>query len=300
MTDSHTNPQSSATDDTSLVLATRPAMGCRVKKYTFWIVVFVCVALGIAMIACPWFLRARADVAPLQAQLVTLDQQIQALDARVTELDHRLGTMSAAVVPSETADSAASVAINALQKDVAVLTETVRLAQAQRQQTPMAAMFAYIHLREAAMAGYGFADELTALRAVAPPDLSLDALTPHAAQGVPTIAMLRETLGAQESTALRATETAEAQTGWQRAWVAIKGLVTVRALHGGESDRFVAVETALAKGDVAAARTAFDALAPEAQTILAVWRAQLDARVALNDALRQIAVQLAAPSQAAP
>ncbi|MDR3423817.1 MAG: hypothetical protein P4M13_01890 [Alphaproteobacteria bacterium] len=220
-------------------------------------------------------------------------EEVAVLERRVDALESRLDALSAAA-------PVAPVAPQANAGDTAALSESVknletRTAQIEEQgkqdrqatQKFLAAAFAFLDLREAAQAGQAFAPQLATLRAAAGGDAVIEEqaakLDPYAAQPVPTILQLREALTSAEKTVPVAAKVEAGAPWWMRIKMAFQSLISVRSLH---ETRFVALEKALDSGDAQAALAAVKELPQEAQESLAAWQEKLEARIAVDDALR--------------
>ncbi|MDP9127407.1 MAG: hypothetical protein M3N08_03990 [Pseudomonadota bacterium] len=220
-----------------------------------------------------------------------------------------------AVPPQPPGPSAETVA--RLQSDIVALAAAVSGVQgeikqvgtraSQTQQTAeasLAAIIAFIQLREAANSGRGFASEIAGLRLAAAgrPSLlePLAALDPYAAQGAPTLEQLRESFLAFEPQISLAIDKGSAGDWWARVKAELKGLVTIRPLHGqGTSDLFDAAELGLLSGDLSATLAALDALPGNARETLKAWRAKAEARQTIDLGLHRLGDRLIAQGASA-
>jgi hypothetical protein len=159
----------------------------------------------------------------------------------------------------------------------------------------VAAVVSFWDLREAALHGLPFAPQLTSLRSNADGDIIIGEqaarLAPYADSGFPTLAQLRETLGAEEAK-LAAPDAApeSVPTLWSRIKIILRPLLTVHAAHRAE---LVALEKALETGQDDQAREAFKALPQELQNDLADWQAKLETRADIDEALRILSAHFA-------
>jgi hypothetical protein len=171
--------------------------------------------------------------------------------------------------------------------------------EAQDQQTTqklIASAFAYWDLREAAKTGHSFAPQLAALRAAtvnspATSDL-ITRLEPYALEGALTLPQLREALRAEERTApLPVAENAPTSFG-ARVKTALQPFVSIRPLR---DERFANLEKAFDSGSAPAALEAVKALPENLQQHLALWRAKLEARIAVDDAFLVLSARIITP-----
>jgi hypothetical protein len=308
MTETDNNP--SATPSTS------GKSGCWKKKLVR-LVVFVIVVAGATLafqFYCPWFVRMHAvqetgTTARLQQQIADMSNKIEALEKRVADLEARPETTSS-TTPSAAAittpNKQSDTAIARLQSDLIALSSAMTALQTEVKQTgthalhtqqatqgALAQAMAFIQLRETAASGQGFTTDLATLRTASKNDSAiqplLGQLDADAAKGAPTIASLHEELIALEASAAQAIDKAAAQSWWQRFVAEMKGLVSIRPLHGGTTDAFGIMESDLAKGDVSAALDAEKTLPPQAQEALAGWRERAEARQKIDETLHAIA-----------
>ncbi|MER2520853.1 MAG: hypothetical protein ABTQ34_09260 [Bdellovibrionales bacterium] len=159
----------------------------------------------------------------------------------------------------------------------------------------MASAMALMRLREKAVAGYSFSQELSVARRFfmdtswEQAQAVLMELDSYAAQGVPSLEALRGQLVGLSGPAIHAIETAQAQTWWQRVLAALQGLVSIRSEQGGiAAGALERVDAALASGDVSKAYTEIMALEPAAQDVLRDWSGLFLARVAVDRAIEKL------------
>ena len=223
-----------------------------------------------------------------------------ALEQRVALLETRLNA------PHEQAPTIAPPATS----EPSALTETVknletRLAQVEnkngqeRQATQklIAAAFAFWDLRQTIQEGRAFAPQREALLAASSGDAvaaeELAKLAPYAATATPVLPRLREALTAAEAEIPAPVVTQDAAASWwARIRAALQPLVAVRSLH---EPRFAALENALDSGDASAALDAVQALPDETRQGLTAWQAKLEARMAIDDALKTLSAHFTAP-----
>ena len=242
----------------------------------------------------------------LQARVESLDARLHALETRVDGLNAAAANPQASRASDEERDEGDA----KLQSDFAALSSAMTALQAEVKATGtadadartasaagIAAVAAYARLDEAAASGVAFADELAAMRDVAKNDnalLGLVAKLEPFQGGVPTLTALGEELMQHHSAVAVAVAKGEAQNWWQRVVAELQGLITVRPLHGGESDALAGLETALAKSNSTAAMDALKALPPDAQQSLGDWKKELEARQSVDEDLKDMAVHFTA------
>ncbi len=287
----------------------------KARRLLFAGVVIVLAALA----AVGWWMQSNPsassqidELAPLRTRVDTIEQKISALDARLADLNAQTEKNAAVAASSTTSSSAADIAqlqsslaalqasVGALQSDLKQTGNTAAAARAETQ-SALTQLLAFVQLREAADSGRGFAAELAAAKSAGGDAFkaALDMLSPYAEKGAPTLATLREELDGLEAQATQAVDKDNAQTWRDKVRAELEGLVSVRSIHDGSM--LGAVQTDLARGNLAAALDEIKNLPPGAQKVLEDWRAQAEARLAVDNALRLLIDRLAAPvSQGAP
>jgi hypothetical protein len=239
---------------------------------------------------------ATAVTAPVENALPeTPVPDIATLQKRVETLEQRADTAPAAA-PASAAPSAD------LTANVATLADTVKTLQTQVAQIDkdtrktIASTFAFWDMREAARRGESFALQLAALRTAAADDASvaeqIGKLESYAAAGAPTILQLRDDLLHAEATLAIPETASENATLWDHIKAVASRLVSVHPLH---DVLFAPLEHALEKNDLVAAQEAFKLLPLDRQQKLDAWQQQLAARIAVDDALRDLATHYATP-----
>jgi hypothetical protein len=287
------------------------------------ILVFALAAVVLAWIACPWVLRMREARAPqdlvqIQQRMSVIERQMQVLDGRLSELDARMGKNSESESTAAAPTAVPSAALAHVQSDLVALSSAVTGLQAELKQTgstavhtqqatqsSLAAAIAFIQLRETAEAGRGFVSELAALRAAVKNDGALQEpmgrLEPYAAKGVPTLDTLRTMFMGLESPVSVAIDKAAAQNWRDRLMAELKGLISIRPLHGGgASDDFTEAEAALVSGDLSAALAATGNLPAEGEDVLKDWRLKAEARQTVDAALHELSDRFIARTELAP
>ncbi|MDE1900652.1 MAG: hypothetical protein KGI37_03275 [Alphaproteobacteria bacterium] len=275
------------------------------------VVVLIAGAGGVAALRCPWvtqhFIAPAATVMP-NTQSVQNARAIAALEDRVRMLEARTAApVQPAAGNDGTAANALADTVKTLQAQVAQLQGESRNRQRQTRQW-VAAALAFWDLRQTVDAGAPFATRLAAFddavkagSAANAPDIDTQTaiLFSHTA-GVATAAQLRADLMAHEPAIANApvADAADQASSWREEWKAraldaLSRLISVRPVHNAAFD---AVEDALARGDAAAAQSAFTRLPDDAQKDLASWDAQLQERVAVDAALNRLATDFGASS----
>jgi hypothetical protein len=236
----------------------------------------------------------------LKSQLDAVAARLQALETRVEKLE---AAPASAVVPA----AASPADLAHMQSDMVALSSAMAALQAEVKTTGataaearevsasrVAAVVAFIQLRDAAASGRGFVNELAVLRDAAKSDAALQTavsrLEPYAAKGAPTGDALRDDLLEREPGIRVAMAKDAAEHWWQRVFAELQGVITVRRMNGGAGGVLAQLETALATGGDAVPEV-FGRLPPDAQSQLAGWREKFDARRRIDDALRDIAAR---------
>jgi hypothetical protein len=249
-----------------------------------------------------------AVIVQLEQRVASDEQKIQELEAKLNDLGSNNASATTNAMPPSEAPAATQ-----LRSDFAALSATVSALQAgmkqagsaateiwQSTQNRISASVAFIQLRADADAGRAFGQDLTQLRVATVGDAAvqgpLAALDPYAAKGVANLDSLREEFERLEGPATVAVDKATAQSWRERLVAELKGLISVRPLHGAPTvDTLATAENALAVGDLAAALDAVRQLPPEAQEVFRDWQKKVEARMAVNQALQAIANHLAVP-----
>ncbi|GBU19398.1 MULTISPECIES: translation initiation factor 2 [Methylobacterium] len=208
--------------------------------------------------------RQAADAGKAEAQ-----EAARAADRRIEEQGTRLAALDKAV---------------SQRPDAASLRAALRVVAADR-------------IGVALRAGLPYADSLTALRGLGDADAGrLDALAPFATSGAPTSAALAAEFRpiaeriANRRKAEQARTVAETGDITQRLYSMAESIVQIRKVDapatesGSEPDPAARVQSALDRGALAEAATAFDALPEAARTEAAAFGARLKARAAAASA----------------
>jgi len=252
------------------------------------------------------------------SQFQAVEDKFEHLDNRVGELATRLEKLeqvSLTATPSGAGATEATSADNTkLKEDVAALSTTLGDIQNQLRlaaqaadknhfadQATLAAVVALMQLRVLADRGEGFTPEYTTLALATAQNAPLHdfvaKLEPLAAEGAPSLALLREEFSGLHHAARAAVIHAEAKDWIDRVLAALRSLVSIRSLYpeGGGEIGLEAVQADLAQHRLAAALEKVDALPEAARDLLKTWRARVEARRKLDESLKAIAAMLATP-----
>jgi hypothetical protein len=149
---------------------------------------------------------------------------------------------------------------------------------------------AALALRSGVESGAGFAPALAAVRALAPDDARLAALEPFAANGIPSLPVLRQEFAAAIPKAQPKPES-RAGDGWlDRLQSGFTRLVRIRPADEAAPSRgaFAPVDAALARGDLEAALVAVAVLPEPTRAPLDAWIKKAQGRVAALKAAREL------------
>lgn len=284
------------------------------KDDRFWRMLAMIYAMGLLFFTlAPSFFTSTTSVRVSGGREV-LQEQIDSLSRRVGALESRAGdqAVSNPVTASDSAKDANASALARLQSDVMAMSAAMAALQAEVKATGASAVearqtsaaligsaIAFAQLRDAAASGRAFGDELALMREASKQDAVLQGLAtkfePYVA-GVPTLAVLHDELLQREPAVAVVIAKGSAHTWWQRVLAELKGLVTVRPVHGGEGDALAGLEASMAQGS-AAALDAFKNLPTDAQNNLADWQKRLEARQQVDAVLRDMTTHFVAEPQ---
>lgn len=254
----------------------------------------------------------------LSGRLDQLDQKVQQAagtgggpDPRVDQLAQRVDgidkTLSAIGANSEAVDALRK-DVDALKRQVAAVKQSV--AESRNAETAAQALvLAAGQLRQALASGQPFQQELQGVRALGISDpqvtQALDSVSAYAAKGVPTQPQLTDRLESLSSDIVRADQRGEGGDWLKQITGKLSTLVTVRREGGGvvgaTTDAIVArAEAAAKEGDLDKAVQELSALTGPAAATAAPWIADAKARLAANQAGKQLTTRaIALLSQAA-
>lgn len=262
-----------------------------------------------------------ALVAPAKPQATTTavvtpaPEQVKALALQVDGLSQRLKDLSAG--------TAQATAVLALGDRVATVEKAVQTIIA-RQDRAVAFLLTVGQLREAVQAGGVFADQLKAARAIAPSDVSVDALTadfsPWSDRGIPQVAALAVHFASLAPAIIRAsvvTDLSKSSDFWQQTLSRLSSVLTITRSDGGGAGGDTAatvarVQALLQAGDLAAAVSEAKQLDAAATAVAKPWFEEAKAHLAAtkglatltSEAVARIGVSasggLVSPASAAP
>jgi hypothetical protein len=230
---------------------------------------------------------AAAETASLKQSLSGAAQRIAALEARPT---------ASAVSPEavqQTLDPLA-VRLAAIEERMVGLVKAQSEVHTNTRATALA--LALYNLRRAADEGKPYAAELKSIAEISPVPLDLAALEAHGGEGVPSLDRLKAELGVAADAAI-ASENRPSDESWaSELWSRAKSFVTVRRKGDvpGDTTRAILarIEHRLGKGELsAAAGEAAQLKGPAAET-MAPWVSKLKARIAAEDALKNLEAKL--------
>jgi hypothetical protein len=279
------------------------------------------------------------DVDAIKSAQSMLAQRVDRLEAAVQGLGRNQGNETATkaalaqlgqrldATDAQSASSAASQAsdIRKLQQEQSRIDGAAadlgrRLTELQQQvhaqgvadRSGAALLLALMQMRQAVEEARPFPDEYGAFKALARDDPKLVAaaepLARPARDGVASRVVLRQRL-ADLATQTPAAKQPDAKlTWWAQALARIRGLVTIRRIDGaaktGPEAAIDSAQSALARGDLAAAVSALDSLTGANAAAARPWLEMARERLAAETALRQLqellAAQVGAPQPVAP
>lgn len=269
-------------------------------------------------------LTAEPAVGENAARIEGLAGRIAALEqapALVPGLAERLGAVEERIAATAAGDAGASARagrIDALESTVERLVAKTgeiesRVAAPERSVAPPAlgapALLLAVGPLRAALRGSGpFDAELAAVRAIAGSDADvlavIDMLAPHAAAGVPTVAVLRARFAHVADQAVRA-DVAPDEASWVQDWIVstLTHLVRVRSVGDVPGDGTEAIvaraEARLDGDDLAAAVAEVGGLEGPSAEVMAAWLADARARLAAERALAALEARALAALAAA-
>ncbi|WP_158047836.1 mitofilin family membrane protein [Skermanella pratensis] len=242
-----------------------------------------------------------ARVAPLEQQLQALAQvrdRVQGLEGRVGTLDQQQGQAIArlrdSVAGLEQEANRLAQEINSTANRATQVAETLTLRQAQESKA-QALVLAAGQLRASLQSSRPFTSELSAVRAVNLEDpqvvQALNAIEPHAADGIPTEAQLNQQFSDVAGEIVRAGVLASGASGewWDKALSTASSLVSVRRtageIQGSGADAITArAERHLKSGRLDEAVKELETLTGEPATVAQPWIEDAKARLAANEA----------------
>jgi uroporphyrinogen-III synthase len=248
--------------------------------------------------AAPLATAPTVDLGPIEARLARIEQSLAELAPRmgaVGEIERRVASLP---------DIEKRVARLAdIEKRLAALAdierrlgELERAGKAERRHDVEA--LAALRLGDALASGRPYRPELALLQGNSALEAEVKSLSARADTGVPTRAQLIDRFpGASAAAAKARTASANQDDLWERTLARLQGLITVRRIDAGTGDdgRLAAAETALRRGDLAAAIAGVDAL-PDGpvKSALSGWRTDAAARLEADAAFARLTQALAA------
>jgi hypothetical protein len=257
--------------------------------------------------------QGNGSAADLKRALAELSQRLQAAEARLGQAD-RAGTPA----PPENAPNLADIAtrLGAIDARMNGLESRIARAADRDGQTALqdrmsrlesetsgaglrraANILALATLARAAGEAHAFKPQFDALSALAPDDPAVASLAPYAAQGVPTLAMLRARFPEAERIALDAERGRNAGASiFGRLWASLTGLIRIRRVgdvSGNTSaDRLARAEADMGRADLAGAADETRGLTGPTAAAMAVWLKDAEARIAIDHALDDLDLRI--------
>lgn len=242
-----------------------------------------------------------ADMSALASGFATsfteLKGRVDALAAEV-QTAQNLGTRIAALETRVPADLGAELAALAAKGDMAALDARVAKLEANTSAYDAkraAGAIALANLARAAGSGAPFTAELDAVRLVNIDSGLADPLAPYAAKGVRPASELAAEFGEVARDALRAGRRGSG-SWWDRLWASLAGLFVIRsqgARAGNSADAVLSrAEAAAHAGNLQAAIAEIARLQGPAAEAVAPWRAQAEARLALDSLLTKLSARI--------
>lgn len=247
--------------------------------------------------------KLAADEKTIAALKSDLDAQAKARGQALDRLDKRIAALEKTAPPADLAERLDALAPKS---DVAALAARVHRLEARDAAGLMRRAASVLALADLVRASEGeapFANELTALKAVMPPEPEIADLSHYAATGVPTVATLTKRFEARIDPILAAERDAQAHNWAERLWADMVGLVSVRRVgnvSGKDTQARVArAEYALKHGNLADAVREVEALDKPAKKAAATWLHDAKARLAVTRDSRALTNRIVAELAAA-
>jgi len=223
------------------------------------------------------------DLAPLEQRIAAIDAEVKALAASQARIKALEDSVAAAAQAAAAAATAADPKIAALGQQAAALSQRLDQAASRIEDSRAAPLFSAVQaLSQAFHRGAAFSAELAAVETLGAGPEQLVPLRPFAERGAPTPQKLQEAFA---PLAGRLAGDAS-QSG---AWGYVSRFVTIRPTADSASDAPAAIvgsiETALRRGDAAAALANWSRLPEPARAASADWGKAAGDRVAAEKAL---------------
>ncbi len=215
----------------------------------------------------------------------TLQQRVQAMESLIAETDvaGRLDSLE-----SDLSGAANQTQLSSLAGRVAAL-ETGNDAEVMR---AASLAMAVSNLSRAAAGSAPFKQELAVVRALAPDQSQLSALSGYADTGLPTIAALQSEFAAFGRAAIRADRVAGASGWWESLLANLSSIITVRNTNETEGETTSAlisrIENHLVDGNLFDALNTADQLSPAAKEAMGPWLERAQPRGELEVAIENL------------
>ncbi len=245
----------------------------------------------------------------LRHELAALTAQLQATEARIGSTDQtaQRNTVSSADLATRLAGVDARIdalenrvvqaADKGVQRDLQERLARLESGSSAEGTRRAANALGFALLVRAASEAQSFKEELDALSALAPADPSVAALGPYAAQGVPTLAMLRARFPEAARAGLDAERSSNSGTGiLAQLWARLTGLVRVRRVGdvagNSSADHLARAEADLGRADLAGATVETRTLTGAAGSAMASWLKDAQARIVVDRALADMDLRI--------
>jgi len=254
-------------------------------------------------------LQGKIDSA-LAAQQASNATGLESLQNEVAALKAKLGALAEANLAGDSSDLAPQ--LTTLDQRIAKLEEAIPALSTAMDKSAASAKsgasaIAFANLRDAVGAGRPYAAELAAMRSLMPDPADFGVLPSHAETGIPTVAELARNLAkTAEASAAPAPQQAPAAASFLDSMIAsAKSAVSIRRVGEdvGSAEPgavLVRAETALNKGDLAAAIKEVESLPTPARDAYAGWlddaRARLSTNATLNTLESAVLASFGAPA----
>jgi len=234
---------------------------------------------------------------PDNAQALT-DGRAKALRDRMSGFEQRLAALEKSAPPAGLAQRLDSFALKSEEDAL-----ESRISQLEVQDTAgvmrrAAAVMALADLVRASAGSEPFADELAALKTLAPASPEIQDLSRYASKGVPTRTMLADSFARQADAILATQHTNSASTWGDRIWSDVMNVVSVRRvgnLVGNDPEAHVArAEVDLNIGELARAVREVSALTGPARETAVPWLKSANERMNVDRDARALAERLVA------
>jgi hypothetical protein len=239
---------------------------------------------------------AKAAVQALEPRVVEQEQRLGQTTERLSGLDRRLSELDQRLSSFDQRSAGLDQQIGSVDQKVAALAKQVAEGGSDATRAGTRVVLAD-RLDEALRDGAPYAEELAALRRLAPDDGKFAPLEPFAERGAPTAASLAQSFKPIGERMIR--DTRQGSDGWtDRLARMAERIVTVRSVgdpNATDVPSLVArIEAALNRNAVKEAVAAFDALPEPARRIAGDWAQTLKQRAAAEAAARTVSAEAVA------